>query len=176
MKEVIPVEESIKKKIKNGFTVARWGMDLCIGALFIAAALIISAVTGDVSLIKVLVIPVIMCVIGIIVFAAGRTVVGLQSRKLNLHTSRPLDEEEIWFVSCMLEIEEKGAGASFYSSAARMTGGTADNMAAGAMAGKIVGRFFRIGRHFMDRNILLNRLPAIISFAAAIIIVIMNVN
>lgn len=169
------MEGSMKKKLRNGFTTARWGMDICIGALFIAIALIPAAIISDISLIKGLMIPFAMCIIGIIVFAAGRTIVGMQSRKLNLHTKRPLTEEEIWFVSCMLEIEETGAGAAFYNSAARMTGGSADNMLAGAMASAIVGRFFKVGKHFMGKNFIVNRFPAIVSLLAAIVIAVIYI-
>lgn len=170
------MEESVKNKLKSSFTIARWGVDLCLGALFIAIALIISAIRKDsTKLIKVLMIPFIMCIVGLIVFAIGRVMVGLQSRKLNLHMDRPLSEEERWFVGCMLEIEETGAGVNFYNSAARRSSGSGDDIVAGAAATAIINKFFKIGKKYMGRNFLLNRLPAIASLAAAIVIVIMSI-
>lgn len=167
------MEESAKRKLKNGFTIARWGVDICIGALFIAIALIVSALTKDGNgLIKMLIIPFVMCLVGLIVFAIGRIMVGLLSRKLNLHTDRPLTEEERWFVSCMLEIEEKGSGVSFFNSAARVSNGDGDNIVAGAVATAITSKFFKIGKRYMGRSFLLNRLPAIVSLAIAIVVVV----
>lgn len=170
------MEESIKRKLKIGFTTARWGVDICLGALFIAIALIISAFTENgTHLIKMLLIPLIMCVVGIIVFAIGRVMVGLQSRKLNLHTDRPLTEEERWFVGCMLEIEEKGAGVNFFNSAARASAGGGDDVVAGAVATAIIGSFFKIGKKYMGRNFLFNRLPAMVFLLIAIIIAVIAI-
>ena len=167
------MEESAKRKLKNGFTIARWGVDICIGALFIAIALIVSALTKDGNgLIKMLIIPLVMCVVGLIVFAIGRVMVGLQSRKLNLHTNRPLTEEERWFVSCMLEIEEKGSGVSFFNSAARVSAGDGDDIVAGAVATAITSKFFKIGKKYMGRNFLFNRLPVMVSLAIVIVVVV----
>lgn len=103
--------------------------------------------------------------------AIGRVMVGLQSRKLNLHMDRALNDEERWFVGCMLELEEKGVGANFINSAARVTGGNADNIAAGAAAAAITGRFFKIGKKYMGRSFLINRLPAVVSLVVAVVIV-----
>ena len=170
------MEEFVKSKLKRGFTIARWGVDICLGALFIAIALIISALTKDgADLIKLLMIPFVMCIVGLIVFAVGRVMVGLQSRKLNLHTDRPLTEEERWFVSCMLEMEEKGAGANFFNSVTRVTGGSGDDVVAGAVATAIIGSFFKIGKKYMGRSFLLNRLPAIVSLVIAIVIAVMAI-
>lgn len=170
------MEKSVKSKLKCGFTIARWGVDICLGALFIAIALTISALTKDgTDLIKMLMIPFVMCIVGLIVFAIGRVMVGLQARKLNLHTDRPLTEEERWFVSCMLEMEEKGAGVNFFNSATRVTSGSGDDVVAGAVATAIVGRFFKIGKTYMGRSFLLNRLPAIVSLVIAIVIAVMAI-
>lgn len=171
------MEESVKSKLKSGFTIARWGIDLCLGALFIAIAFIISALIKKESneLIKVLLIPLGLCIVGLIVFAIGRTMVGLQSRKLNLHTDRPLTEEERWFVSCMLEMEEKGSGVNFYNRVANVSGGSEDDIVAGAAATAIIGRFFKIGKKYMGHNFLLNRLPAIVSLVVAIVIAILEI-
>lgn len=170
------MEESIKRKLKSGFTIARWGVDICLGALFIAIALVISVLTKDgADLIKMLMIPFVMCMIGLIVFAIGRVMVGLQSRKLNLHMDRPLTEEERWFVGCMLEMEEKGAGVNFFNSVARATSGSGDDIVAGAVATAIVDRFFKIGKKYMGRSFLFNRLPAMLSLAVAIVIAVMAI-
>lgn len=164
------MEKSVKNKMRSGFTIAQWGVDTCLGALFIAIALIVSALKKDgTGLIKMLTAPFAMCVVGLIVFAIERVLVGLQARKLNLHTNRPLSEEERWFVGCMLETEEKGAGLSFFNSAARISNGDGDGTVAGAMATAIIGRFFKIGKKYMGRSFLLNRLPAIASLVVAII-------
>lgn len=168
------MEESVKNKLKSGFTIARWGIDVCLGALFIAIALIISAFLKNGSeLITMLMIPLAMCIVGLIVFAIGRVMVGLQSRKLNLHMDRPLTEEERWFVSCMLEMEEKGAGMAFFNSAARVSSGSGDDIVAGAAATAIIGKFFKTGKKYMGHSFLINRLPIIVSLVAAIVIVIM---
>lgn len=170
------MEESVKSKLKSGFTIARWGIDICLGALFIAIALIISALTKDgTNLIKMLMIPLVLCVVGLIVFAAGRVMVGLQSRKLNLHTDRPLTEEERWFVGCMMEMEEKGAGVNFFNSVTRATSGSGDDIVAGAVATAVVGSFFKTGKKYMGHNFLLNRLPAIVSLVIAIVIAVMAI-
>lgn len=170
------MEESVKNKLKSGFTIARWGIDICLGALFIAIALIISALTKDgTNLIKMLMIPLVLCVVGLIVFAAGRVMVGLQSRKLNLHTDRPLTEEERWFVGCMMEMEEKGAGVNFFNSVTRATSGSGDDIVAGAVATAVVGSFFKTGKKYMGHNFLLNRLPAIVSLVIAIVIAVMAI-
>ena len=170
------MEKSVKIKLKSSFTIARWGIDICLGALFIAIALIISALIKDgTELIKVLMIPFVMCVVGLIVFAIGRVMVGLQSRKLNLHMDRPLTEEERWFVGCMLEMEEKGAGVNFFNSAARSSSSSGDDIIAGAAATAIIGKFFKIGKKYMGRNFLFNRLPVIASLAAAIVIAIIAI-
>lgn len=170
------MEGSVKSKLKSGFTMARWGVDICLGALFITIALIISALIKDgADLIKVLMIPFVMCVVGLIVFAIGRVMVGLQSRKLNLHTDRPLTEEERWFVGCMLEMEEKGAGVNFFNRAARASSGSGDDIVAGAVATAIIGKFFKTGKKYMGHNFLFNRLPAIASLVVAIVIAIMAI-
>lgn len=170
------MEQSIKSKLKSGFTIARWGIDICLGALFIVIALAVSGyMKGSIEIIKMLMIPFIMCIIGIIVFVIGRVIVGLQSRELNLHTDRPLHDEESWFVACMLELEETGAGANFINSAARVSGGSGDNIAAGAAAAAVTGRFFKIGKKYMGRSLVINRLPALISLAVAIVIVVMSI-
>lgn len=170
------MEESIKLKLKKGFTAARWGIDICLGALFIAIALLISALKNkDMDLLKVLMVPFAMCIAGIMVFAAGRIMAGLQSRQLSLHRDRPLTEEEKWFVSSMLEVESKGAGVNFYNTLAKNTTGSADDAAAGAMASAIIGKFFEVGKKYMGQSILFNRLPAIVSLVAAAVIIIIAV-
>ena len=170
------MEKQTRKKLKIGFTVARWGVDLCIGALLIAVACIVSALMKEAAnLIKTLMIPFAMCIAGLIVFAVGRVLVGLQARKLNFHSSEPWTEEERWFVSCMLELESTGAGVSFYNSVARNTDGDLDTMVGGAMASMIVGKFFKIGEKYMSRSFLLNRLPIIVSAAAAIVFLIVSI-
>ncbi len=167
------MEATVKNKLKNGFTTARWGIDLCFGALFIAIALIVLAIAkGKIDLLKMLLIPLGMCIVGIIVFAIGRVMVGLQSRKLNLHTDRPLTEEERWFVGSMLEMENTGAGVNFVNSVTRVTDGKADDIAAGAAAAVVTGRFFKIGKKYMRRNFFFNRLPALVGLAAAVVIAI----
>lgn len=170
------MEKTVKNRLKTGFTAARWGLDFCLGALFLATAFIVSALMKkQVDLTKTLMIPLAMCIFGLAVFAAGRVIVGLQSRKLNLHMDRPLAEEERWFVGCMLEMEKTGAGVSFYNSAARVTSGSVDNIAAGAAAAAVTGRFFKIGKKYMGHSFIFNRLPAIVSLAAAIAVVVFAV-
>lgn len=171
------METSIKSKLKIGFTLARWGVDFCYGALFIASALAASAWNNqEAALVSLLMIPFVICIFGIAVFAIGRVMVGLQSRKLNFQSSRHLTEEERWFVSCMMEIEEKGSGVNFYQSAARNTAGNFDNVAAGAMASAVIGSFFKIGKKYMEHSFFFHRLPAIGSLAASVIIaIVMNI-
>ena len=170
------MDQSVKSKLKSGFTLARWGIDTCLGALFITIALIISSFMKDVmdiaELVTPLMIPCVMCILGLIVFAIGRVIVGLQSRKLHLHMDRPLTEEETWFVSCMLEIEETGSGVNYFNSASRISSNHGDDIIAGAVSTVIIGRFFKVGKRYMGHSFLMNRLPAIVSLVVAIIIVI----
>lgn len=170
------MDNTIQRKLKYGFTIARWGVDICLGALFIAAALIISALAKEkADLIGVLVIPLVMCIAGLAVFAVGRVIVGLGSRQLNLNMQRPLTEEERWFVACMMEMETEGAGTAFLNRAAATSGSTGAQIAAGASSMAVTGRFFRIGRRYMGHNFLINRLPAIISLIIAIVIAVIAI-
>lgn len=170
------MEESVKRNLKRGFTIARWGIDICLGALFVVIALIISAFIKDSSnILNRLMIPFGMCVVGLCIFVIGRVLVGLQSRKLNFYMDRPLTEEERWFVSCMLEIEQSGSGVNFTNSVASASNSRVDDIAAGAASTAVVGRFFKIGKKYMGRSFLFNRLPAIVSLIAAVVIVIMAI-
>lgn len=162
--------ELMKRKLKHGFTAARWGIDICIGCLIVAADYIAFGIAfGSGVEFSALITIGVFLMAGIVVFAAGRIIVGLQSRSLNFENSRPLTDEERWFVREMLKMEDDAAKANLAAAAARVTPGVADDYLFGIGSGGILGRFGRIGKRYMGKNVLFNRLPIFLAIAIAVI-------
>lgn len=166
------MSDSMRKKLTVGFTLFRWGIDFCYGGLLLAVAIIIPSIItkNPGNLFHRLLVVAGFVLVGLVVSTIGRVIVGLQSRKLNLHTDRPFTDEERWFVRCMITEEEAAAKANLANSAARITDIKGDNVAAGFAAGKITHSFNRIGKRYRSRNILLNRCILLVSLVLSAIV------
>lgn len=168
------MEESMRKKLANGFLICKLGIGVFYGMIFVAAAFIARIVMfGD----KIGTFPITMVamfVVGIVAFAVGRTIVGLQSRKLNLFMDRPRTDEEEWFLQEMLGTEDEAMRMNLANRAGALTPGKLDDFVLGTMAGGLVSHFMKVGKVYMPKNFLLKNCTLIISIVAAAILVIVK--
>lgn len=112
--------------------------------------------------------------IGFVLFFAGRTIVGLQSRKLNLYMDRQCTVEEEWFLNEMINIEQKAMRQNLANQFAKLTPSKADNIIfASALVGTIK-HYFAVGKVYLEKNFFVNRLIIIASVIVALVILLMN--
>ncbi len=159
------MEEKMRNKLKIGFMISRWGVDFLWSALLFVICWVITAIIHIDGNIDFLGITAMACaILGMIFFAVGRTIVGLQSRELNFLSDRPRTEEEEWFVQEMLGIEGfSSRGESFMNQVALATPGKADDILAVTSSTGIISHYFAVGKVYMGKNFFLNRLVSILA-------------
>ena len=166
------MEEKMRNKLKIGFMISRWGIDFFWSALIFTVCWVIMAIIIKDRNLDFLGITAMVCVIlGLIFFAVGRTIVGLQSRKINFLSDRPRTEEEEWFLQEMLGIEGfSSRSESFMNQVAKVIPGKADDVLAVANSTGIISHYFAVGKVYMGKNFFLNRFILLVSILAIIII------
>lgn len=171
-KGIISMEEAMRKKLKIGFTLTRWGIDLCFGGLLVAIAFIATGIITKNSsgMLNQLFIAGGIVLISLVLFVIGRISVGLQARKLNFNGGRSLTDEERWFLQSMRGIEESAYEVNLAAGTARMTDNSGDNIVSGAAAAGIASSFNNVGKRYRSRNFFADRWVLLVSVAAAIII------
>ena len=170
--EAVIMEEKMRNKLKIGFMISRWGIDFLWSALLFTICWVITAIIHIDGNMDFLGITAMVCIIlGLIFFAVGRTIVGLQSRKINFLSDRPRTEEEEWFLQEMLGIEGfSSRSQNFMNQVTKAIPGKADDVLAVANSTGIISHYFAVGKVYMGENIFINRLILLVSILAIIII------
>lgn len=160
------MENKMVANLKTGFTLFRWGIDLCYASLI---GLIAGLLIRRDNILSICLIAFGFVVAGFIVLAVGRTIVGLESRKLNFMTERKRTDIEEWFVNTMLGIENDAAQANLLNQLSRISTNKIDDSIMAVSNASTISNFMKVGKVFMSSSVLVNRaallLGAVLSLA-----------
>lgn len=139
--------EEVTKKLRKGFYLSFWGIDLLFGAIPLFALILC-----DLPRVFQFIVPAVAFVVGFIMFFIGRIQVGLMTRYINF-CNRERTECEEWVLQVMLGIEE---------AAMNSTG--------------IISGYMEVGRVYTGKNILKNHWPIISIIVAVLISIVITVT
>ncbi len=159
----IYLPEEVTKRLRKGFYLSFWGIDLLFGALP-SFALIFCDVTTAFQFI----VPAVALVVGFIMLFVGRIQVGLMTRYINF-CNRERTEFEEWVLQAMLGIEEATMRRNVINSIAKVTPGVTDDILSAMNSTGIISGYMEVGRVYTGKNILKNHWP-IITIIVAILI------
>lgn len=160
--------EDVTKKLRKGFYLSFWGIDLLFGAIplfvlilcdfprvfqFIAAAF----------------------VVGFIMFFIGRIQVGIMTRYINF-CNRERTEFEEWVLQAMLGIEEAAMRRNEINSITKVIPGVTDDMLSAMNSIGIISGYMEVGRVYTGKNILKNHWPIISIIVAILISIVITVT
>jgi len=148
--------EEVTDRLRRGFLLSGWGIDLTVGAVLLLSLILCRASTP----LK-LAAPIGSLTIGLILLLTGRVKVGLMTRYINF-CSRERTEQEKLLLKSMLEIEDAAMRANAINQLAKLTPGAADNAAAAAGGMGSVSAYMAVGRIYTGRNALKNHWPLIL--------------
>ncbi len=167
------MEEKMKSSLKVGYTLSRYGIDAFWGALLMVIAwIVMMCMSIQTDLLGIL--AVVMVIIGMIFFFAGRIVIGMQSRKLNFLQGRQRTEEEQWFLNENLGIEDEAIRQNLVNQLVKIIPGKADDIIVASKSTGLIKHYFAVGKVYMSKNVFINRLVLIISILIILIEVIMK--
>lgn len=169
------MEQKMKNNLKIGFLLSRYGMDALYSVLIyliLWMVLIFTNASDDFIIFETFMM--FFLGVGFILFFVGRTIVGLQSRKLNLYMDRQCTVEEEWFLNEMINIEQSAMRKNLANQFAKLTPSEADNILFASASVGVIKHYFAVGKVYLGKNIFVNRLIIIASVIVALVILLMN--
>ena len=165
----IYLPEEVTKRLRKGFYLSFWGIDLLFGALP-SFALIFC----DVPTAFQFIVPAVALVVGLIMLFVGRIQVGLMTRYINF-CNRERTEFEEWVLQAMLGIEEVAMRRNVINSIAKVTPGVTDDILSAMNSTGIISGYMEVGRVYTGKNILKNHWPIITIIVAILISIVITV-
>ena len=153
---IIYSPEEVTRRLRKGFYLSFWGMDLLFGAIpsFVL-------ILCDLPTVFQFIVPAVAFVVGFIMFFIGRIQVGLMNRERT--------EFEEWVLQAMLGIEEVTMRRNGINVITKVIPGVTDDMLSAMNSTGIISGYMEVGRVYTGKNILKNHWP-IISIIVAILI------
>lgn len=161
--KIVYSPEEVTKRLRRGFYLSYWGLDLLFGGL-----LSFIIMFCDVDEVVMFLATVGAVVIGFIVFFVGRMQVGMMTRYINF-CNRERTELEEWILQNMLDIEEAAASRNVLNSITKATPGVTDDMISAMNSKDIISGYISVGKIYTGNNIFKNHWP-IISIIGIILI------
>lgn len=169
------MEQKMKKNLKIGFLLSRYGIDAFYSALLFTILWVVIIVIDSSNNYDVFgILMMIFLAVGFVMFFAGRIIVGLQSRKLNLYMDRQRTIEEEWFLNEMINVEKNAARENLANQFAKLTPNNADNIIFASSSVGTIKHYFAVGKIYLGKNNFVNRIIIIASLISALIIFMMN--
>lgn len=162
--------EDVTKKLRKGFYLSFWGIDLLFGAI-LSFVLILC----DLPRVFRFIVPAVAFVVGFIMFFIGRIQVGLMTRYINF-CNRERTEFEEWVLKAMLGIEEAAMRRNGINSITKVIPGVTDDMLSAMNSTSIISGYMEVGRVYAGKNILKNHWPIISIIVAIIISIVITVT
>lgn len=166
------MQKEMRKKLKIGFLLDFWAIDCFWSALiFVVGWLTVSlALKKDNEFMGI--IALILAFVGLVLFAVGRVIIGLQSRKINFCNRKRTPEEE-WLLEEMLGIESRAQSANLANNLADITPTQADDILSASNSTGIIRHYFAVGKVYTGKNLLINHwvvLTAVLTTVAVCVI------
>lgn len=159
--EVAFSPEEVTQRLKNGFFLSKWGMELAFGSIATFALLFC-----DIPETIQFVVPMGSLIVGMILLFVGRVKIGITTRYLN-YSTRSITELERFVLDTMIGIENEGMRLNGMRAITKLTPGITDDMLVTLDGMGTISRFSEIGRLYTGKNVLKNHWP-IISIAIII--------
>ena len=159
--------EDVTKKLRKGFYLSFWGIDLLFGA--IPSFVLIFC---DLPTVFQFIVPAVAFVVGFIMFFIGRIQVGIMTRYINF-CNRERTEFEEWGLQAMLGIEE---AAMRRNAITKVIPGVTDDMLSAMNSTGIISGYMEVGRVYTGKNILKNHWPIISIIVAILISIVITVT
>lgn len=147
--------EEVTQRLRKGFFLSTWGIELAFGALPSFALMFF-----DVSDVIKFVVPIGSVIIGFILLFAGRIQVGLMTRYLNF-CNRKRTELEDWVLSAMQGIEGEAVRTNGLLAISRATPGVTDDMATAINNSGVITGFMSVERVYTGKGLFKNHWPII---------------
>ena len=138
--------EEVTKKLRKGFYLSFWGIDLLFGAI-LSFVLILC----DLPRVFRFIVPAVAFVVGFIMFFIGRIQVGLMTRYINF-CNRERTEFEEWVLQAMLGIEEAAMRRNGINSITKVTPGVTDDMLSAMNSTSIISGYMEVGRVYTGKK------------------------
>lgn len=161
--KIVYSPEEVTKRLRRGFYLSYWGLDLLFGGL-----LSFIIMFCDVDEVVMFLATVGAVVIGFIVLFVGRMQVGMMTRYINF-CNRERTELEEWILQNMLDIEESAASRNLLNAITKVTPGVTDDMISAMNSKDIISGYISVGKIYTGNNIFKNHWP-IISIIGIILI------
>ena len=119
---IIYSPEEVTRRLRKGFYLSFWGMDLLFGAIpsFVL-------ILCDLPTVFQFIVPAVAFIVGFIMFFIGRIQVGLMTRYINF-CNRERTEFEEWVLQAMLGIEEAAMRRNGINAITKVISGVTDDM------------------------------------------------
>ena len=164
---VTPPPDVIRENLAKGFRASYLGIDMMLIAVpAIVLAAFLSSDVGAGFAIGCL-------VIGVIALFSGRTVVGLQTRRLNFIKGRERTPEEEKILFKMLDVESRQAD-NFFQKAAGATASPFDDAIMTARNKGILSGFYAAGREYTGDGFFKNHFPAVVVLIILIFVFVLS--
>lgn len=147
--------EDVTKKLRKGFYLSFWGIDLLFGAIPLFVL--------------------ILCDFPRVFQFIGRIQVGIMTRYINF-CNRERTEFEEWVLQAMLGIEEVAMRRNGINSITKVIPGVTDDMLSAMNSTGIISGYMEVGRVYTGKNILKNHWPIISIIVAILISIVITVT
>lgn len=162
--------EDVTKKLRKGFYLSFWGIDLLFGAIPLFVLILC-----DFPRVFQFIVPVAAFVVGFIMFFIGKIQVGIMTRYINF-CNRERTEFEEWVLQAMLGIEEAAMRRNLINSITKIIPGVTDDMLSAMKSTSIISGYMKVGRVYTGKNILKNHWPIISIIVAILISIVITVT
>ena len=162
--------EDVTKKLRKGFYLSFWGIDLLFGAIPLFVLILC-----DFPRVFQFIVPAAAFVVGFIMFFIGRIQVGIMTRYINF-CNRERTEFEEWVLQAMLGIEEVAMRRNGINSITKVIPGVTDDMLSAMNSTGIISGYMEVGRVYTGKNILKNHWTVISIIVAILISIVITVT
>lgn len=152
---VVHSPEEVTKRLRKGFYLSNWGIELAFGGI-----LSFAIIFCDVPEVFQSIIPMVMVTCGLIVFFVGRMQVGMMTRYLHF-CNRERTELEEWVLKAMQGIESAAMKRSRINAITKVTPGVADDMLSAMNSKGVISGYQAVGKVYIGKNIFKNHWPLI---------------
>lgn len=167
---IIYSPEEVTRRLRKGFYLSFWGMELLFGAIpsFVL-------ILCDLPTVFQFIVSAVAFVVGFIMFFIGRIQVGLMTRYINF-CNRERTEFEEWVLQAMLGIEEAAMRRNGINVITKVIPGVTDDMLSAMNSTGIISGYMEVGRVYTGKNILKNHWPIISIIVAILISIVITVT
>ncbi len=162
--------EEVTKKLRKGFYLSFWGIDLLFGMIPSFVLILF-----DLPSVFQFIVPAVAFVVGFIMFFIGKIQVGLMIRYINF-CNRERTEFEEWVLQAMLGIEEAAMRRNIINSITKVIPGVTDDILSAMKSTNIIGGYIEVGKVYTGKNILKNHWPIFSIIVVILISIVITVT